>query len=184
MAHILLVYGTTEGHTAGISETIAEALVQAGHRVTALRAGDPAPDVPADADGIIVGASVHREHHQPEVIEFVRRNLARLQDRPSAFFQVCLAAADDSAEAQTEVQGLYDAFVEETGWDPRQHATFAGRLAWTQYDAFTRIVMRIILRDQDLSPEELDRRHDVDYTDYDAVRSFAATFAGRLSGER
>ncbi len=180
MARVLIVYGTTEGHTAAIAETIAEALAEAGHETTALRAGDPPPDVPGDADGVIVGASVHREHHQPEVVDFVRRNLARLQALPSAFFQVSLAAADESSEGQTEVLGLYDAFVEETGWDPRQHAAFAGRLAWTQYDPFTRIVMRVILRDQGLSPDELDRRRDVDYTDYDAVRRFAQEFAARL----
>jgi menaquinone-dependent protoporphyrinogen oxidase len=180
MSRVLLVYGTTEGHTARIAATIAEALAAAGHQTTALRAGDPLPALPEDAAGVIVGASVHLEHHQPEVVEFVRRNLARLNELPSAFFQVCLAAADDTAEAETEVQGLLDRFVEETGWDPRLHATFAGRLAWTEYDPFTRIVMRLLLRQKGLPPEELDPSHDVDYTDYDAVRRFAQEFAQRL----
>ena len=70
------------------------------------------------------------------------------------------------------------AFRDETGWTPRRTAVFAGRLAWTQYDFFTRLMMRLITRRH--GSKDRDVKQDYDYTDYDAVRRFAAEVARSL----
>ena len=72
------------------------------------------------------------------------------------------------------------AFCDETGWTPRHTAVFTGRLAWTQYDFFTRLVMKLITKHQGI--EDQDVKRDYDYTDYDAVRGFATKVAA--SGDR
>lgn len=110
-----------------------------------------------------------------------QRNRGHLAEMPSAFFQVCLTAADSSPEATERTQALLDAFAQSTGWEPASRATFAGMLAWTQYDFFTRLLTKRIVRKQ-VPPEERDASHDVDYTDYEAVRRFAEGFAGSLNG--
>ena len=55
--------------------------------------------------------------------------------------------------------------------------TFAGKLAWSQYDFFTRLLLKLVLRALHRPAEERDTSHDHDYTDYDAVRRFAEAFA-------
>ena len=180
MSEILIVYGTKEGHTAAIVECMCQTLEAGGHEAAVERAGSVPVAIPDDVDGVLVGASVHAGKHQAEIREFVRQNAGRLGDVQSAFFQVCLTAADPSPESEAATQDLIDAFVAETGWQPQTTETFAGMLAWTQYDLFTRVLMKLILRKQHLPPEERDTSHDVDYTDYEAVRRFAREFAARL----
>jgi menaquinone-dependent protoporphyrinogen oxidase len=174
---ILIVYGTTEGHTASLVERMREAIAARGFDVQVARAGNQPVAIPEDVNGVIVGASVHKGKYQAEIHEFVVGNRDRLTMLPSAFFQVCLAAADPSPEAAEQTQALVDAFVQSTGWHPDTVATFAGKLAWSQYDFFTRVLLKLVLRALHRPAEERDTSHDRDYTDYDAVRSFAEAFA-------
>jgi menaquinone-dependent protoporphyrinogen oxidase len=178
---IVIVYGTTEGHTAALAEHMREAIAARGHDVRVERAGDKPVELPLDVDGIIVGASVHAGKYQTELTRFVQENLEQLSSVPSAFFQVCLTAAEPSPEAAQRTQAVVDAFVESTGWQPETVETFAGKLAWSQYDFFTRLLMKLILRAQHRPAEERDTSHDQDYTDYEAVRRFAESFADRVS---
>jgi len=177
---IMIVYGTTEGHTATLVEEMRAAIAGRGHEVQIERAGERAAGIPLDVDGVIVGASVHKGKYQPEITDFVVTNRDQLSALPSAFFQVCLTAADSSPEAVQQTQALVDAFIESTGWQPAAVETFAGKLAWSQYDLFTRLLMKLILRAQHRPAEERDASHDHDYTDYDAVRRFAESFAARV----
>lgn len=174
---ILIVYGTKEGHTATIVERMRDAMSAQGHDVAIERAGDALPTIPEKVDGIVVGASVHAGKYQKEVLEFVSVNRDRLEATPSAFFQVCLAAADPNPESEAATREILDNFVEETGWKPDITATFAGMLAWTQYDVFTKTLMRLITRKAEPHP---DVHRDHDYTDYDAVRRFAEEFAASV----
>jgi menaquinone-dependent protoporphyrinogen oxidase len=178
MSTVFVVYDTTEGHTTTIVDHLREALEEGGYTVVVARAGESLPQIPADADGVIVGASVHAGKHQVPVREFVKANLARLDSSPSAFFQVCMAAAELSPESDTETAKYLESFFTETGWRPKTSASFAGMLAWAQYDFFTRLIMRLITRKEVPHP---DLHRDQDYTDYDAVRQFALDFAEGLS---
>ena len=178
---ILIVYGTTEGHTATLVERMRESIAGRGFDVQVEQAGEQPSEIPADIDGVIVGASVHKTKYQAEVNDFVVENRDRLSALPSAFFQVCLTAADPSPESAQQTQALVDAFVQSTGWQPETVETFAGKLAWSQYDFFTRLLLKLILRALHRPAEERDTSHDHDYTDYDAVRRFAETFADRVA---
>lgn len=178
---ILIVYGTTEGHTATLVERMRETIAGRGHDVQVERADERPVGIPLDVDGVIVGASVHKAKYQQEVTDFVVKNRDQLSALPSAFFQVCLTAADPSPEAVQQTQALVDAFVESTGWHPGTVETFAGMLAWSQYDFFTRLLMKLVLRALHRPAEERDTSHDRDYTDYEAVSRFAETFAERVA---
>jgi menaquinone-dependent protoporphyrinogen oxidase len=177
MSKIAIVYGTTEGHTAHVVDTMRQALEARGDTVVVARAAEPLPQIPADADGVIVGASVHAGKYQAPLLAFVKANRARLEGMPSAFFQVCLAAAEHSPESETEMKNNLAAFTNDTGWQPATIASFGGLLAWSQYDFFTRLIMRLIVR-QHMPHENTHQDHD--FTDYDAVRKFAVDFAAGL----
>jgi menaquinone-dependent protoporphyrinogen oxidase len=177
VSKIAIVYGTTEGHTGLIVDHMRQALEARGDVVVAARAVDSPPEIPADADGVIVGASVHAGKYQAPVLKFVQANRARLEALPSAFFQVCLAAAGHTPEDEAEMAANLAEFTKESGWQPATIASFPGMLAWSQYDFFTKLIMRLIVRKH--MPNE-DTSQDHDFTDYDAVRKFAEEFASRL----
>ena len=102
MTRVLVLYASTHGHTGRIAARIAEAIGSAAE----LREIDSAPD-PASYDAVVVGASVHAGHHQKAVLKWVRAHADALNQMPSAFFSVCLAAADDTDEARASSQQLH-----------------------------------------------------------------------------
>jgi menaquinone-dependent protoporphyrinogen oxidase len=183
MARFLIVYGTTEGHTAKIAARMAAAIRAEGHEVDLRDARDVRKEAPAgEYDGILVGGSVHAGEHQSSLREFVKRNRELLERVPSAFFSVSLAAADADDDARAEIQHLIDRFVAETGWRPARVESIAGALVYTQYNFFIRHMMKIIVRRGGRT--ELDTSRDYEFTDWDAVDRFAREFAAGASAAR
>jgi len=180
MARVLIVYGTTEGHTALIADRMATVIRAGGHEVElhdSKKVHKRA--VPGDFDGIIVGGSVHAGDHQSSLREFAKRNRDLLERVPSAFFSVSLTAADPDEEAAAETQAMLDKFTRETGWRPRRVETIAGALVYTQYNVFIRHMMKLIVKHQGRS--ELDTSRDYDFTDWDAVERFAREFTATIA---
>ena len=71
---VLIVFGTTEGHTRGLAEFMAARLAAGGHEVAVRDAAreDGGPPDPARFDAAIVAASLHAGHYQGEVARFAR----------------------------------------------------------------------------------------------------------------
>ena len=182
MAHILIAYATKEGHTGHIAERMREALAARGHDVQLERVGTAPFAVPAETDAAIVGGSIFAGKHLPELVAFAERNRDRLAGLPAAFFTICLAAMDDTPEATAETEKYVQQFIAASGWRPDRTIAFAGRLAWTQYDFFTRLIMKLITRQHGIADQDTSR--DYDYTDYDAVRRFAEDFAATVEQRR
>ena len=173
MPDVLLVYASTHGHTAKIAGRIAEVLPGQGVDVD-LREAANADVAPAAYDGVLVGGSLHEGHHQREVVEWVKAHRRKLEGRPSAFISVSLTAADDTAESREATQRCIDDFLEATGWTPERTIAVAGALQYREYDVFTRVLMRLMMR---RGGHPTDTSHDYDYTDWEAIERFAAEFA-------
>ncbi len=142
MSKILITYASKHGHTGKIASRMADRIRERGAEV-ALHdvAAAPVPR-PAEYDVVIVGASIHAGHHQHDVVEWVRHHASDLNDMPSAFFSVCLTAADDTDEAREASRGYVDALLDATGWQAPVTATFAGAVQYLEYDFMTRLLMR------------------------------------------
>jgi menaquinone-dependent protoporphyrinogen oxidase len=181
MARVVIAYGTVEGHTARVADVMRLALVEAGHEVRLLHVRKHGEQQLPVADAVIVGAPIHGGHHPKELVAFARANRLQLGSLPNGFFTVCLTAADDSPEAQATTAEYVQSFSDASGWTPRHTAVFAGRLAWTQYDLFTRVIMKLITHHQGVPDQDTHR--DYDYTDYDAVRRFALDVAAAAERE-
>jgi menaquinone-dependent protoporphyrinogen oxidase len=174
MSSFLIAYASTHGHTARIAERIAAALRADGHTVDVDdRVGETDPS-PVAYDAVIAGASIHGGHHQAEVVRWARRHGTTLTMTPSAFFSVCLAAAEDTDEARAATRDYLDDFEERTGWTPRVRTTFAGALQYREYGFATRLAMRVLMQ---RGHHPTDTRRDYDYTDWDAVDAFARACA-------
>jgi menaquinone-dependent protoporphyrinogen oxidase len=172
---ILVVYASKHGHTARIAARIARTLEDEGAAVAVHEAGD-APDL-RGFDAVVVGASIHAGHHQQDVVAWAGRHRTALAAMPSAFFSVCLTAADDTEESRTATRGYLDEFVERTGWTPARMTTFAGALQYREYDFATRLLMRLLMK---RGGHPTDASRDYDYTDWDAVERFARDCAAAI----
>ena len=175
MPRIYVPYGTTEGQTAKIAEYIADVLREHGCEAVAADVKDPGTVPPAGFDGVILGASIHRGKHEDYVRDFVRKNLSVLQQVPSAFFSVSLAAHGDVENAEQYVAE----FEEETGWHPGKVALFSGALLYTRYGFIKRHMMKRIVQDKP-GALDTDTSRDYVYTEWDGVRRFAEHFLDEL----
>jgi menaquinone-dependent protoporphyrinogen oxidase len=177
MPTVLLFHASTHGHTARIAARIADALAAEGVSVDLRRAGDGPEPAPRDYDAVIVGASIHAGHHQKEIVEWARHHHTTLALLPSAFFSVCLTAADDTEESREATRRYQDEFVEATGWTPARTATFAGAIQYREYDFATRLLIRLMMHK---GGHPTDTSCDHDFTDWGAVERFARECAGVL----
>jgi menaquinone-dependent protoporphyrinogen oxidase len=174
MPRALIVYATTHGHTGRIAARLATALETEGLETDHCDAGNADPPAPSGYDVVLVGASVHAGHHQGSVVDWCRHHAIVLGNMPSAFFSVCLTAADDTEESHTATRRYLDEFVERTGWTPAPLTTFAGALQYREYSFATRLSMRLLMA---RGGRPTDTRHDYDYTDWDAVDAWARACA-------
>jgi menaquinone-dependent protoporphyrinogen oxidase len=181
MANVLIAYASTHGHTAKICRRIADVLQADDLDVDLCDLGTGEDPDPAQHDGAIVAASIHRASHQPEAISWVKRHQTGLASKPTAFLSVSLTAAEETAESRTVTQGLIDDFIAETGWTPASATSVAGALQYLEYDFFTRTLMRLLMR---RGGHPTDASHDYDYTDWDAVESLARSFASTVASVR
>jgi menaquinone-dependent protoporphyrinogen oxidase len=179
MFEVPVFYASTEGQTRRIAERIADRLTARGLSSAAI---DVAGAAAAMIDwrfvrGALLGASLHAGQHQKAALQFVKAHLRELNDRPSAFFSVSLAAASKHPKEVDAARGIAADFVLQTGWHPDTAICLAGRLAYTQYGFFKRQVMKRIARKEG-GPTDTSRDHE--YTDWAAVDRFANEFATRL----
>jgi menaquinone-dependent protoporphyrinogen oxidase len=179
MPRILVLYASTHGHTAKIAARIAAALEDDGETVDLQPLhGNGTQPVPTDYDAVILGASIHAGHHQRALVKWAEQHHTALGLTPSAFFSVCLTAADDTEESRAATRGYLDDFVERTDWTPTHSTTFAGALQYREYDVATRALMRLLMRRMH---HPTDSSQDYDYTDWDAVDGWAHELAVTLT---
>ena len=170
---ILIVFGSTEGHTEHLARFAGQCLGAAGHQATVAPAADaPAPE---GEDAVIVAASLHAGRYQPAVVDYVRGHAAALSARRSAFLAVSLSAAGHDHDDWAGLEQCVARLEEETGWTPAAVHHAAGAFTFSRYNFLTRQLMKHIARKRGL---DLDPRRDHDLTDYEALRRFVLGFAG------
>ena len=175
---ILILFGTTDGHTAKIAAALAETLQMEGASVEVADAGARVP--PPDADGyaaVIVAASVHASGYQASVRRWVKANLRALGDRPSAFVSVCLGVVQHDPAVDRELLAILQRFYRQTGWKPAVVKVVAGALLYTRYGWLKRWVMRRIAGK---AHGDTNTTRDYEYTDWVDLRGFARDFIRRV----
>lgn len=177
---MLIVYGTTEGHTRRLAHFTAEQLRSHGRQATVEEAGpdDLHPD-PGAYDATILAASLHVGRYQPALVHFARRQHETLNAQPSAFISVSLAAAGVNPHDWEGLEQCLARFEHETLWTPRAVHHAAGAIRYSQYDFFKRLALQFIARQRG---HETVASHDYDLTDYAALGEFVLGFADDAAG--
>jgi menaquinone-dependent protoporphyrinogen oxidase len=170
---VLIVYGTTEGHTRDLCGFIGEALSLRGAYVTEVEASPTAPS-PESFDVCFVAASLHVARYQTAVIEYVRRVHDALSKTRASFISVSLAAAGENPDDWAGLDECVARFRNETGWTPAAVHHAAGAIRYSHYDFFKRLMLQSIARKRG---KKTVTSRDYDLTDYDALQQFAIDFA-------
>lgn len=173
---ILIVYGTTEGHTRELSEFAAAALREAGHEVQATEAPQDATGLDLSAwDAVIVAASLHIGRYQPAVVQFTRMHRDALVHMPSAFISISLSAVGANSDDREGLEQCVAKFRQETLWTPGALHHAAGAIRYSHYGFFKRLALKFIARQRG---KETVTSRDYDLTDYEALKRFVLDFAG------
>lgn len=180
MARISIVYGTREGQTAKIADTLAETLKSRGFNVTV----DNAKEIPSNftltgATGIIVGASLHFGSYEKEISQFITKYNADLKSLPSAFFSVSGADSDPVVEHRKRLDGQVKKYLDKVQWEPKMIGRFGGCVAYTKYGFFKRMMMVCI---SSCGGMPTDTSKDHEFTDWEQVKGFANKFVDSLEG--
>ena len=122
-AKVLVAYGTTNGSTAKIAETIAETLNKEGLTAEARPAESVVTLLPYDA--VVVGGGVYAGRWQKNARRFLRRHRRELPARPLWLFSSGPLDASASERDIPPVPGVRRAVIR---FDAREHITFGGCL--------------------------------------------------------
>jgi menaquinone-dependent protoporphyrinogen oxidase len=172
MTRILVVYATTDGHTAKVAGAIAATLRAHGAVVDVHQIGRT-HCLPDGYHGVIVAAPVRGGRYQKPVRRWVHAHAAVLNARATAFVSVCLGVLQHDVEVDRTLNTIMRGFLEETGWQPVVTKLVAGALPYTRYNWLIRRVMKRIAAK---AGGDTDTSRDYEYTDWRDLRKFAEQF--------
>ena len=165
----LFLYLSREGQTRRISERLAAQLAAAGDQVRVADLNGPeAADALAQAQRIVIGASVHYGHLPEILYRFIECHRTRLAELPGAFFCVNLTAR--KAGKDTPEGSVYmRKFRARSTWHPQLLGVFAGALRYPRYTWYDRLIIRFIMW---LTKGPTDPATDMEFTDWTLVHAF------------
>lgn len=179
MSRVLILFGTTDGHTRKVAAALREALRAEGLDAFVTDAKHGASTVvPEEYDGVIVAASIQGGHFQKPVVRWARTHAAQLNRMPTAFLSVCLGILEKRPEVRRTLDAIVEQFQRSTGWRPEAVKFIAGALPYTRYNWLKRWIMRRIVAK---AGGDTDTTRDFEYTDWEDLRAFARTFGRRLT---
>ena len=176
MSRVLIVYGTTHGQTAKITEALARTLGSYGSLVDVMNVASKPWLSPAGYNAVIVAASIHSGGFQRTVNRWARTYAHDLNQKPTAFIPVCLAVLDHSDASRQAIEKIMQNFFMKTGWLPTFRKVVAGALPYSKYSWFTRRLMRQIVAK---TGGDTDMSRDYEYTDWKDLEAFAREFHDR-----
>ncbi|WAT00406.1 menaquinone-dependent protoporphyrinogen IX dehydrogenase [Rouxiella chamberiensis] len=171
----LVLYSSRDGQTHAIASYIGNVLREEGEcDVIDLQDADKL-DLARYAK-VMIGASIRYGHFSPLLDKFAKRHADLLNAMPSAFFSVNLTAR--KPEKRTPQTNAYTRkFLLSTPWQPAMCNVFAGALRYPRYGWLDKVMIQLIMR---MTGGETDTRKEVEYTDWNQVKQFAADF-GKLA---
>lgn len=167
----LILYLTTDGQTKRIAENIAQ-YIQGKVDVLSLEENSISAQQLQEADQVIIGASIRYGHFKPILNTFIEKNYEILNTKKSAFFCVNLTARKENKNtAQTNIYTRK--FLQKIKWKPTIAKVFAGRLMYPRYTWYDRLIIQFIMR---ITGGETDTTKEIEYTDWNNVKTFAEKF--------
>jgi menaquinone-dependent protoporphyrinogen oxidase len=168
MAHILIMYSSTDGQTLKICQRLQQVIAQQNHQVTLVSVTDAGNVDIKPFDKIVIGASIRYGRHSPQVYDFIKTNQKILDSKPSAFFSVNVVARKP-AKNTPETNPYMKKFRKKTAWHANELAVFAGKIDYQKYSFSDRHLIRFIMW---LTKGPTQLNTNIEFTDWEAVAAF------------
>ncbi|WP_462382118.1 menaquinone-dependent protoporphyrinogen IX dehydrogenase [Pseudomonas sp. Marseille-QA0892] len=173
MAAILILYSTTDGHTATICQRLKAVLEECGHGAMVMSIDDEANVDLAQFDKIVVGASIRYGHHSKPLFAFIEKHHKALAAVPNAFFSVN-AVARKPEKSTPETNPYLAKFLPTIPWKPQALEVFAGKINYPKYGPLDKMMIRFIMW---MTKGPTGRNDVVDFTDWNKVEAFGRRIA-------
>jgi len=170
---VLVLFGTTDGHSAKVAGRVGKTLRDEGCNVDVIDVASNRPEA-EDYGAAVLVASVHAGEYQAEVLDWARRQARALNAMPSAFVSVSLGELQDDPKVKQESLAIRERFLEKSGWKPTAALPVAGALMYSRYNIVKRLMMKRIAAQ---AGGDTDTARDYEYTDWKTLARFARKFA-------
>ncbi len=179
MSRFLIAYESRHGQTEKIANFIGERLILAGHSYDLIMLNKLSHDTnPRYYQGVIVGAPIYARKVSSKVKRWLLKNREAIQQKPSAFFSVCLGVLQEQPEVQLDEVQIVRGFLKSCGWNPQIVSIFAGALTYSKYNWVLKLLMRYISRKAGVMTST---SADYEYTDWIKVDEFVQQFLRNAS---
>ncbi|MEU5180631.1 flavodoxin domain-containing protein [Streptomyces longwoodensis] len=135
--NVLVAFGTTNGSTAGIAETVADVLRKEGLTVRTAPAAT-VEDV-TEFDAVVVGGALYAGRWYKDARRFVRRHRRALRERPVWLFS---SGPLDPSASERDIPPVPGVRRTVLRLDARDHVTFGGRLEEGAEGRIARMILR------------------------------------------
>jgi menaquinone-dependent protoporphyrinogen oxidase len=176
---VLMIFASSHGQTAKVTEAIAARLRERGAQVDVLDAH--ARDLPSPDDYDVVGLGSHVRHgkHDAAIHRYIDRHLSSLLARQNFFFSVSLTASDKPY--LPDPGGYIYSTTYATAFRADTCAAFAGALPYRRYNRILRLLMKLR---SSRHGHPIDTSRDHDFTNWTDVRLFADSIADYKGSRR
>jgi menaquinone-dependent protoporphyrinogen oxidase len=170
-SRILIAYGSRCGSTGGVAEAVGQVLSAAGATVD-VRLVKNVNDV-SPYQAVIVGSAIRMGKWLPEVVDFIKTHQETLSRVPVAYFAVCLAMKDDTAENRQKALGYLDPVRKQFPQvKPADIGLFAGAVDYGKLSFAYSLILKV-----KGAPEG-------DFRNWEAIRTWAAGVRPALDSGR
>lgn len=169
---ILMLHSSGEGQTVKILKFIEQELGE-GYQCELANLHETNHVDFSHYDKVVIGASIRYGHFNKKLYKFIENHKSELNREKVAFFSVNLTAR--KAGKDTPETSVYTKkFLQKSPWRPKLQDVFAGALYYPRYKWFDRTMIRFIMR---ITGGETDTSKEIEYTNWERVRSFSQQFA-------
>ena len=173
----LILYSSHDGQTRKIAEAISRYMRGAGFSVD-LHNLEECKKLPLEHyASVLIGAPIRYGSHLKSARDFIANHAELLNAMPSGFFSVNLTARKPE-KRNPQTNRYMQKFLRQSPWQPHYRGVLAGALLYTKYRWYDRMMIRLIMK---ITGGSTDTSKDIEYTDWDCVKSFADGYTDYLN---
>ena len=166
MIETLIIYSTTDGQTTRICNKLIQKNFNNDVKLCSI--DEAIREDLKKYKKIIIGASIRYGKHNPDVLNFVKKNINVLNKLKTAFFSVNVVAR--KKEKNTPSTNPYVIkFIKQTDWRPTYVGVFAGKVDYPSYRFFDKYIIKFIMW---LTKGPTDVSKSYEFTNWSEVEKF------------
>ena len=142
MIETLIIYSTTDGQTTRICNKLIEKNFNNDVKLCSI--DEAIREDLKKYKKIIIGASIRYGKHNPDVLNFVKKNINVLNKLKTAFFSVNVVARKKGKNTPSTNPYVIK-FIKQTDWKPTYVGVFAGKVDYPSYRFFDKYIIKFIM---------------------------------------